>query len=81
MTRYHAEVIDIWPLTLQDLLPTIPIQLRSPDSDVVLNLSAAFNEIYDEAAYDLSINYSEAPPPPILSEAEKQWVENVLGDN
>ncbi|NEP38883.1 MAG: DUF4058 family protein [Okeania sp. SIO2G4] len=80
LTRSHAKFIDIWPLTLQDLLPTIPIPLRSPDSDVVLNLSAAFNEIYDEAAYDLSINYTEAPPPPILSEVEKQWVENLFGN-
>ncbi|NEP77773.1 MAG: DUF4058 family protein [Okeania sp. SIO3C4] len=72
LTRSHAKFIDIWPLTLQDLLPTIPIPLRSPDSDVVLNLSAALNEVCDEAAYDLSINYSEAQPPPILSEAEKQ---------
>ncbi len=78
LTRSHAKVMDVWPLSLQDLLPVIPIPLRSPDPDVVLNLSVALKEIYDEAAYDLSINYSEAPPPPILSEAEKQWVENVL---
>ncbi|NES71482.1 MAG: DUF4058 family protein, partial [Okeania sp. SIO2D1] len=48
LTCSHAGIIDIWPLTLQDLLPVIPIPLRSLDSDVVLNLSVALNEVYDE---------------------------------
>ncbi|NEQ36567.1 MAG: DUF4058 family protein [Okeania sp. SIO3I5] len=79
LTRSHANVMDVWPLKLPDLLPTIPIPLRSPDPDVVLNLSAALNEIYDEAAYDLSINYQEVPPPPVLSKEERGWIESVLG--
>ncbi len=35
--------------------------------------------IYDEAAYDLSINYTQPPPPPEFSEADIQWMQaNVL---
>lgn len=78
LTRAHSGVIDAWPLKLQNKLPNIPVPLRSPDPDVILDLSTAIREIYDEAAYDLSINYSESPPPPALSEVDKHWLETLL---
>jgi hypothetical protein len=36
--------------------------------------------IYDEAAYDLSIDYRKMPPPPKLSEADLQWVDDLLSE-
>jgi hypothetical protein len=35
-------------------------------------------DIYDEAAYDLSLDYSQPPPPPALSEADGQWMRTLL---
>jgi hypothetical protein len=58
LTRAGFGVIDLWTLTLQDILPTIPVPLREPDFDAVLDLQAAMNAIYDEAGYDLSIDYT-----------------------
>lgn len=78
LTRAQSGAIDLWPLQFVDRLPTIPVPLRDPDPDISLDLATALNEIYDEAAYDLSINYSESPPPPPLSEAEQQWVRQLL---
>src|SRR5215216_1053557 len=40
-TRAHTGKTDVWPLTLRDALPTLPIPLRSPDDDVPLDLAAA----------------------------------------
>ncbi|MBD2101575.1 DUF4058 family protein [Leptolyngbya sp. FACHB-261] len=77
LTRAQSGLMNIWPLSLQDSLPTIPIPLRSPEPDVALDLSIAMQEIYDQAAYDLSINYSE-PPLPALSEADKLWLESLM---
>ena len=41
-------------------------------------LSSANVHLYDEAAYDLSIDYRQVPPPPLLSQADLQWVDILL---
>jgi hypothetical protein len=78
LTRSRSGVVQVWPIALQDALPTIPIPLRDPDPDVALDLGAALQAIYDEAAYELSIDYTQAPPPPVLSTVDAKWVETQL---
>jgi hypothetical protein len=70
--------MDVWLLGLQDPLPLIPVPLHSPDSNVPLELPQVMADIYDEAAYDLSIDYSQPPPPPGLSDADAQWLQTLL---
>ncbi len=79
LTRSSSDATDTWPLTLQERLPVLPVPLHAPDVDGALDLQAAFEEAYAEAAYDLSINYQEAPPPPALSAADAAWVRKRLG--
>ena len=74
LTRALASKIEIWPIRLQDPLPTVPVPLRAPDHDVPLELSLALATIYDEAAYDLSINYHQLPPSPPLSPQDAEWL-------
>ncbi|NET61927.1 MAG: DUF4058 family protein, partial [Symploca sp. SIO2E6] len=45
LTRAHSGSINIWPLTLSDHLPVLPVPLRYPDSDVVLDLPKVIQEI------------------------------------
>jgi hypothetical protein len=78
LTRAGSGVMDVWPLGLEDSLPIIPVPLRSPDPDVSLELPLVMADIYDEAAYDLSIDYSQPPPPPALSEADALWMQQLL---
>lgn len=73
LTRAGQATIDVWPISLNMPLPTIPIPLRHPDSDISLNLQFALNTIYEEAAYDLSVNYHTAPPPPPFTNEEQVW--------
>lgn len=73
LTRASSLKADLWPLTLQQELPIIPIPLRHPDPDVALNLAQAFNILYEAAFYDLSIDYNSDPPPPKLSTADLEW--------
>jgi len=77
LTRSHARNTDVWPFTLRDPLPTIPIPLLPPDDDVALDLAAAFTAIYAEAAYDLSIDYQQDPPPPVLAEEDRAWAREL----
>ncbi|MBD2090488.1 DUF4058 family protein [Microcoleus sp. FACHB-1515] len=78
LTRAQALEVEVWPIALQDPLPVIPVPLRSPDTDVPLDLESALRDIYDEAFYQLSIDYCEEPPKPALPEADLAWMEALL---
>ena len=78
LTRAKASAVELWPIKLQQGLPTIPVPLCEPDGDVALDLGRALTEIYDEAAYELSINYGQLPPPPVFSTAELDWMQTIV---
>lgn len=69
---------DAWPLRLSDPLPTIPIPLRRPDPPVPLALQTALQTAYEEARYDLRIDYSQSPPPPPLTESQQAWLDDLF---
>ncbi len=78
LTRSQVGTTALWPLTVHDALPLVPVPLQPPDDDVVLDLSDALAAIYDEAAYDLSIDYQQPPPPPDFSEPDRGWMHTLL---
>lgn len=78
LTRAKSNVGTVWALPLQDALPVLPVPLRAPDVDITLDLGLALRTIYERAAYDLSINYREAPPPPALSTEDTAWLQQRL---
>jgi hypothetical protein len=78
LTRAQARFIEVWPLRLQDQLPVVPLPLLAPEPDVPLELSPALSAVYEQAAYELSVDYAQAPPPPSLSAEDAAWVETVL---
>ena len=80
LTRATSGVIELCPLNLQDTLPIIPVPLKEPDPDAVLDLQNALNTIYDEAGYDLSIDYKQSPPPPALNQTDIDWIEARLAN-
>ena len=55
-----------------------PVPLRHPDPDVPLDLNYALQAIYERAAYDLSIDYSQPPPPPELTAGEAAFTAELL---
>ena len=79
LTRAQSGTTSLWPLGLRDPLPDLPIPLHVSDSYSLLELGAALATIYDEAGYDLSIDYTQPPPPPPLSETDSSWMHEVLG--
>lgn len=66
LLRSQASQFEAWLVTLDQPLPTVPVPLRPPDADAVLDLQAALTAVYDEAGYDLSIDYNGLAPPPAL---------------
>lgn len=70
--------VEIWPLRLQEPIPIVPVPLREPDPDVPLDVGKAIQEIYDTAAYDLTINYKTPPPKPDLTLEDEKYLDRLL---
>jgi hypothetical protein len=68
---------ETWPVSVRDSLPVVPVPLLPGDKDVPLDLAHALRTIYDEARYDLSIDYGEPPVPP-LPEKDAEWAQELL---
>jgi hypothetical protein len=68
---------DLYTFNLGDPIPLVPLPLRSPDKEPVIDLQRALDTVYDRAGYNFAIDYSRKIMPP-LSEAETAWVENLL---
>jgi hypothetical protein len=69
--------VEAWPLELREPLPVVPVPLLDPDADVALDLGLALQTIYDEAAYDLSIDYGQPADPPLAAE-DGEWADALL---
>ncbi len=65
---------DAYVWTIRDPLPTIPIPLKAPDSDIPLDLASIFATIYERARLGRSIDYA-APLRLPLSQEDRAWAE------
>ena len=79
LTRANQAQTDVWPVDLRSALPVVPVPLSAPDPDVLLDLQHALLEVYQDAAYHLSIDYSAVPPPPELGEEDVAWMRGLSG--
>jgi len=73
----RSDLTETWPIGVRDPLPVVPVPLLPGDDDVPLDLGHALRAIYDEARYDLSIDYDKPPVPP-LAEEDAAWVQELL---
>jgi hypothetical protein len=68
---------ELYPFGLQQRLPYIDVPLTPGDSDVVLNLQAAFERTWDAGPYPELLRY-EAPPPAPLSDEETAFCRRTV---
>jgi hypothetical protein len=68
----------VWPISVRQPLPTIPIPLLPPDPPVPLELGQALRTAYERARYDLRVDYHQPPIPP-LSSADAAWAAALIG--
>ncbi|MCP2728943.1 DUF4058 family protein [Limnofasciculus baicalensis] len=59
---------DLYGFNVEDAIPSFPIPLKSGDREPLVNLQELLNNIYDQASYDLEIDYTQEPVPPLLGE-------------
>jgi hypothetical protein len=79
---YHALVsrtenrpmAEVFSWLIRDSLPTIPVPLMAPDSDIALDLSKVFKTVYRRGQYQRSIDY-HAPLQLPLSAKDRGWAQ------
>lgn len=69
--------VEVFPWTLRQPLPVIPIPLAGDDPDVSLDLQAAFTTTYDRAGYDYALDYRGDVEPP-LEPSTADWVRSIV---
>lgn len=69
-----VRVSEIWPVHVNQSLPLLPIPLREPDPDVILDLNAVLADAYTNGAYERRIDYRKPVPPPALRPAMDAWL-------
>lgn len=62
---------------LTNPIPFYPPPLREIEPEPLLDIQTLINELYHEGNYDLVIDYTQEPVPP-LSQENAAWVDEVL---
>jgi hypothetical protein len=68
---------DLYAFNLQDVIPSFPLPLRAGDTEPVVDLQTLLNAVYDISGYDLVIDYTREPVPP-LAEPDAAWADALL---
>jgi len=78
VSRSHRRPrVEVYAWPLEHRLPKIPIPLREGDGDVVLDLQAVLDTVYDRARYDVSLDYDAEVVPP-LDDAHQRWATELI---
>jgi hypothetical protein len=67
----------LYPISLRESLPCIPIPLANDDPDIPLDLQMAIQEIARRTLYNRMIDYTRPPEPPLAPE-DIPWVHELL---
>ncbi|MFN3653577.1 MAG: DUF4058 family protein [Armatimonadota bacterium] len=67
----------LYPFTLREAAPTVPIPLRPGEAEPTIDLAALLVEVYDAGGFSLILDYS-APPNPPLPPDDEAWADALL---
>ena len=69
--------LGIWPISVRDALPPIPVPIDDGVPDLILDLRSACNRVYEEGRYEDQLDYSIPPHVP-LREPDATWARDLL---
>jgi hypothetical protein len=58
-------------------IPTFPLPLKPGDQEPLVDMGQILHDLYDQASYDLRLDYTGDPDPPLTS-ADAAWAEQLL---
>ncbi|MFN3690479.1 MAG: DUF4058 family protein [Fimbriimonadales bacterium] len=68
----------LYPRSVRERLPTIPIPLAVGDGFARLEMQALVEQCYEDGAYEATLDYREPPPPPPFSAEDLAWIDTLL---
>lgn len=63
---------DVYHFSVRQPLPALPIPLKAPDADIIVELQLVFAEAFARGRYERRLRY-DAPPRSRLSRADREW--------
>ncbi|MBI3359824.1 MAG: DUF4058 family protein [Chloroflexi bacterium] len=73
--RYNRA--DLYAFNVRDPFPRFPLPLQKGDAEPIVDLKPLLDTLYDKASYDLRVDYTKPPTPP-LADADLEWAAEVL---
>jgi hypothetical protein len=74
---WKQDKAEVYPIRLQQRLPTVKVPLRRNDPNALLDLQALIEQCYRRGRYDGSLNYAADPEPP-LTGGDAEWANELL---
>ncbi|MDH3603277.1 MAG: DUF4058 family protein [Candidatus Tectomicrobia bacterium] len=74
---YQRPQAEVRLFRIRQPIPSFPIPLRRAEAEPTLDMNTILHELYDRAGYDLAIDYSDKPVPP-LGQDDEEWTETLL---
>ncbi len=62
---------------IRQALPKLPVPLRAPDADLIIDLQAIFTTAYERGRFARRLNY-RAPLPALVREPDRKWIESLF---
>ena len=69
---------ELFPFNLRAPIPQFALPLGQGAEEPIVNLNQILQQVYEQAALDLAIDYTAQPDPP-LSDQDFQWVQTFVG--
>lgn len=67
----------LYGFSVRQAVPSFHLPLQSEDAEPLVDLQALLNGVYERARYNLAIDYSQEPVPP-LKEEDVVWADTLL---
>ncbi len=69
-----ASAYQVFPVSLREWLPCIPVPLKEGEEEVALDLQFVLNRAYDSGPYRRgAVDYAAPPPEPALGDEDAAW--------
>ena len=75
---YDPAQFYVYPRTVRERLPVVPILLLPDDKPAKLDVQAVVEQCYVDGAYEDRVDYRRDPPPPAFSGDDAQWIDRLL---
>ncbi len=74
---HHLPSAQLFAFTVREAIPNLTIPLEQQEQEIELNLQNLLLEIYEQAGFDLTLDYNQPPVPELLVK-DREWMDILL---